>query len=515
LSAAAPEQALNKEVSVRQLLDSARQQLEQRGALDPKVRQPVQRMLGRLYTSIGEYQKGAELLEAGSRNVEPNSREEALALADDLVAYADALGNMEKGAASVAVSEQAAALRIHFAPDDPEQQLRAQAFQTLGHVEKYGWEVCRKRGEQALAMAMRMPNPPVDVVLRLYSDLSSVANFTNDRRRLMQLSEEGLAFADRHHGPYQSPQRFTLLRSRIESVMMDGRLSEAEALSREAIAMAEKTGGVGSTRLSVLYSELGGSLHAQGRYREAQAALQRSSELTRQTDGGPRNVAMSLANMAMVNAAMGDPAAAMRLVDQAFHVLDQAGIASEDTFRITTGRVRIHVLLEDNRIAQANARLGELLPLVRDTQGKDSGMYSELLNEQVDAARRARDVVRGTQVLADARALAAKIGVSATSVMFARFLRTEAAFSRQRGDLPAAERAQREALQMLQSTSNTFDIALARAELAELCAERGDKLQASALLVQALPVMRNAVLPQQSDLKTAEALASRLGLAVP
>lgn len=512
LSAAAPEQALNSEVSVRQLLDSARKQLDQRGALDPKVRQPVQRMLGRLYFSVGENRQAAELLEAGAKDVKPNSREEALALADDLVAYADALGNMEKGASSVVAAEQAAALRRRFAPDDPEQQLRALAHQTLGHVEKYGWEVCRKRAEQALALAMRMQNPPVDVVLRLYSDLSSVANFTGDRKRLLQVSGQGLAFADQHGVPYLSPQRFALLRNRIEGLLLDGRLTEAEGLSREAIAIADKTGGVGSTSLSTLYTTLADSLFGQGRYRESEAASQRSLEFMRRTDAGPRNLAIALGNLATVNVAMGDPATGLRLVDESFRELDRAGaVASDDTFRAMVEGTRIRVLLAANRVAEATPRLDELLARVRRTQGEDSGQYASLLNEQVDAARRAHDVEHGDRLLAEARALSVKRGVPATHAIFARFLRAESTFAKLRGDLSGAERAQREALQILQSTPNTFEIALARAELAALLPGQRDRRgEASSLLAQALPVMRQAVLPEQSDLKAAEALARRV-----
>ncbi|MEJ0034907.1 MAG: serine/threonine-protein kinase [Gammaproteobacteria bacterium] len=511
LAAAAPEQALNSEVSVRQLLDTARKQLEQRSTADPRVSQPVQRMLGRLYFSVGEYQQAADLLEAGTKDFEPSDRGEALALADDLVVYSDALGDLEQVAASVAVSDRAAALRTRFAPDDPEQQLRALAHQTLGHVEKFGWEVCRKRAEQALALALRMPNPPVDVMLRLYSDLGSVANFTNDRSRLLQVSEQGLEFADRHGVPSESPVRFALLRNRIEGLMLAGQLTEAEARSREAIAMAEKTGGVGNTRLSVLHSVLGASLLNQGRYREAQVAMQRVVELTPRANAGPRNIAVSLGNLALVHAVMGEPAIGLRLLEQAFHELDQAGVPNEDTFRVSLAGNRIRVLLADNRTAQASSRLDELLALVSRTQGEDSVQYAELLEEKLDAARRAHDVVRGGQLLAEARARAIKRGVPQTHVLFSRFLRYEAAFARLRGDLPAAERAQREALQMLQSNSNTFEIALVRSELAGILAERRDRSEASALLTEALPVMRRAVLPQQADLKAAEALASRLG----
>lgn len=174
------------------------------------------------------------------------------------------------------------------------------------------------------------------------------------------------------------------------------------------------------------------------------------------------------------------------------------------------GSTRIKVLLLDNRTAQAMAHIEDLRRLVRRTQGEDSEQYAELVNEEVDAARRARDVERGVKLLADARALVVKRGVPKTHEMFARFLRYEAAFAEIRGDLRAAERAQREALQVLHSIPNTFDIAVAQSELAQMLVARGNRSEASALLAQALPVLQRTVLPQQADLKAAELLASKL-----
>ncbi|MES1146969.1 MAG: serine/threonine-protein kinase [Solimonas sp.] len=512
LAAAAPEQALNSEISVRQLLDSARQQLEQRDTLDTKVRQPVQRMLGRLYFSVGKYQQAADLLDLGTRDIEPARRDEAIAFADDLVVYSDALGNLERGADSVAVSDRAAALRRRFAPDDPEQTLRALAHQTLGHVEKYGWEVCRKRAEAALAFAMQMTNPPPDVVLRLYSDLSSVANFTNDRVRLRQLSEQGLQFADQHHVPIQSPLRFTLLRNRIEGQLLDGQLTDAETLSRDTIAMAEKTGGVGSTRLSVLYTVLGTSLHHQGRYREAQAVFEHAFELMPRTDTGPRNMALAQANLALVHADAGDSAAALRLMASANEEMNAAGIKSEDPFNIELQSTYVHVLLAARHLSQASAQLDQTLALIRKTMGEDSDEYARLLGEAVEAARQSRNVTRGQQLLLEARARATRRGIPETHPRFAQFLRYEESFATLRGDLQTAERVQREALDKLQSSGNTFEVAVVRSELARTLTNRGNRSEARSLIEQALPVLRQAVLPQQPDLISAEALARELGV---
>jgi serine/threonine-protein kinase len=512
LTAAAPEQALNTEVSVRQLLDSARRQLEERSAVDPQVRQPVQRMLGRLYYSIGEFKLAVQLLEAGQRDVEPGDRASALALADDLVVYSDALGSLERNPESLAASERAAALRMRFAPHDPEQQLRAQAHQTLGHVHKSGWEACRQRAEAALAMARRMPDPPVDVVMRLYSDLGSVANFTNDRSRLLQVSEEGLAFADRHAIPPESPLRFTLLRNRIEGLLLAGRAPEAETLSRAVIGMAEKSGGVGATRLSVLYNALSMSLRDQGRYRESLQALARVDELMPIDSSGPRNIATMRANLARVNALVGDYPRSLELLRQSAEALDRAGVADDDSFRLGREISYAQVLLASGRRAEARTRLDRALAKVGEVLGKDSEDYALLLAERVELARQERDAARGLRLLAEVRERSMRRGVAADARQAVRFLRYDAAFARMRGDLVIAEDRQREALRNVLLSGNPFEIAVARGELADIVAARGRSAEARSLLALALPVMRQSVLPTQTDLGAAEALAGRLGL---
>lgn len=512
LTAAAPEQALNREISMRQLLDSARGKLDEGGSVDPEIRQPLQRILGRLYESIGEHGLATQLLAAGMQGFEPQDRTSALALADDLVVYSDALGHTERNPESVAASDRAAALRLRFAPDDPEQQLRAIAHQTLGHVQKFGWEVCRQRAERALAMAKRMKDPPVDVVLRLYSDLGSVATFTDDRARLLQVSEEGLAFADRHAVPAQSPQRFTLLRNRIEGLLLAGRAVEAEAASREVIAMAEKAGGSGNTRVGVLYNILGKSLNDQGRYRESLAAFTHVSELVPTDGSGPRNIAGSRANLATVQARVGDYPQAVRLMEQAIAELDRAGVAPEDTFRISRERGQVKVLLASGEREAARAKLLSLQTVVRRALGEDSEDYAQLLAAAVELARQDGDAVRGRQLLADARARATGRGIGPASRQFAEFLHFDAAFARMEGDLATAEERQRVAVKSFESVGNPFEVAVARSQLAELLVLRGKREEARGLLAPALPLMRQAVLPAQTDLQAAETLAKKLGL---
>jgi hypothetical protein len=97
-----------------------------------------------------------------------------------------------------------------------------------------------------------------------------------------------------------------------------------------------------------------------------------------------------------------------------------------------------------------------------------------------------------------------------TDLQFTHLLRFEAAFARRDGNLVAAERSQREALRRLQSAGNSFEVALANYELAEILAARGQRSEASALLATSLPMLRQSVLPQQIGLRSAEALAEKM-----
>jgi serine/threonine-protein kinase len=169
-------------------------------------------------------------------------------------------------------------------------------------------------------------------------------------------------------------------------------------------------------------------------------------------------------------------------------------------------------LLANGRTADANAELAALLQRVRRSEGEDSENYALVLEAMVEAALRSGDAANGQKLLDETRARYTKRGLPPTHARFAQFLRYDAAFARMRGDLVSAEARQREALQRLQVNGNPFDIAAARAELAQIRFERGDRAEPRNLLAQALPVLRESVLPQETSRAAAEALARKLAM---
>jgi serine/threonine-protein kinase len=507
-----PEQSLKSDVSLRQLLRHAQAELDRNGSADPTVKQPVQRMLGRLYYSLDDRERAADLLSAGTRGVQPRNRVEALALADDLVIESQALDALERFPETLAAADHAVALRRRFAPDDPEQQLRSLANITLAHVQKFGLAACRQQADSALSLARRMPDPPTDVVLHVYALIAAGASIANDRVRMLTASNEGIAFADQRGVAPESPLRSDLMRNRAEALVLLGQYPQAEATARRAIAIALKTGSSGDSRIGILYGVLAKALSGQGRYREALVAHQDDLRFMPMADLGPRNLAIASGNEAMLQYAVGDYAKSLTVSERAIAILPKAHIASGDDFRTPVEAKYAKALLANGRDAEAKPLLDALLARVRDAEGVDSEDYALVLETMAEAALRSGDATNGQKLLDEARARYLKRGLPPSHVKFAQYLREDAAFARLRGDLATAEARQREAVAALQVVGNRFDVAAARAELAGIGFERGNTAEARTLLALALPVMRDSVLPQQMDRARAENLAKRLGL---
>lgn len=510
LGAANPEQSLSAEVGVRELLDHARANLEREGALDPAVLQPVQRMLGRLYVAIGDSQGAIGLFAAGTQDTQPQGRAEALALADDLVAYSDAADHLEQSDLAFALAERAVALRRQFAPDDSEQELRALAHLTLGHVARMGLEGARQQAERALALSRTLPAPPVEVVLDIHSDLGVAAIFQNDRARMMSVAREGLAFADAHGVPADHPQRLGLLRNLANGLVMEERYAEAERVVREGIASIARTGGEGSTSRSVLLQALADALGGQGRYHEMRTVLEQGHATTLRGNNGPRNLATELSNQAVTASWLGDYPRALALSERGMAQLDAGHVVADDLFRRSLARTHARILLANGRRAEAQALLEDLRERARRLDGDDAEEVAMATYDLVPVALDAGEPERAAQLLAEARERLAQRGIPATHRRFATLLRMEARLARAQGDLATAIARQRDAVRQLGAGPNPVDAAAAAAELAELLATQGQAREARQVLDQAVPVLRDAVLETEASRALGEALVAKL-----
>lgn len=509
LGAAMPEQAMSAQVSVRDLLDHARAELEGRGNLEPRLRQPVQRLLGHLYAALGEPKIAAELFERGLAGVEPTLKNEALALADDYAGWSGALGTLERGLDSLAAARRAAALRQQFAPEDPVQELEALSQLGYAHNSTHDDAQAEREWLRALELAAALPQPPVATVIATYHALGDLLVKRNQSERALALAREGLAFADAHL-PAESPLRIPLLRTLGAALVGQGLPDQSERALREAIAMQERIVGTRGARLGLLYSDLGIALSEQGRYREALAAFERSQVLGVEAADTHEDIAISLSNLASVHESAGDYPTALSLFEQSLQRWRQSG-ADPDTLgfrKLEVNQARCLALAGEH--ARAGERLASLRQRARQLDGEDSFAYALATWQSVVLMRRMRDPERGEPLLDEAAARFSAL-LPETHPILAHVGRARADFAAMRGQYERAEREQRAALAALEAAGVLeVDVAIARAELAGILAARGGWQTARALLDEALPVLRDALLPQEVHRAAAEDLANSL-----
>ena len=512
LAAASPMQAMATEVSVRQLLDSARAELDKRSTADPQVKQPVQRMLGRLYQALGEPTVAVGLFEQGLRGVTPAGRDEALALAGDLDDYSSALGSLERGKESLAVAQRAAGLRNRFAPDDPAQQLYIHDQLGFAHYRTGDYKQAEQEWLQVLALARSTRNPPRDVVVNASQALSAMLSFNGDYKRSLEIVDQGIAFADRRGVPADSPLRINLLRARADALLKLGDAAAAESVVRRAIALQRKTTSDRGNHMADLQNTLGYALNDLGRYRESLQALSEGNIIGIAASAAPTEHAVSLSNLASVHESAGDYPKAIALGQEALATLAAAGVPADDPQRRMMDRNYTRGLGLAGQTDKAFPRMQALRERARKLDGEASAEFAFTTWQLVVMARHMHDPTRGVALLADARKRWAAL-VPPAHPVFTHALRAEAAFARDSGDLAHAETAEREAIRRLEAGGALpVDLAIARTELAAIRFDRGDKAEARTLLAQALPTLRDALLPQETSRAAAEALAKQLRL---
>lgn len=501
---------MRTEVSVRELLDQARAQLEAQ-PMDARLRQPIQRLLGQLYMSLGEAGIARDLFERGLDGVEPGDRREALALADDIDGYSNVLGALGLGPASLVQAERGAALRRRFAPGDREQELRALDQLGYGYYRSNDYERADAAWSEALDGAYALPRPPVELILNLAPALAGMLNTQGEPGRALEIAGRALAFADEHVAP-ASPLRISLIRARADALTATGDPAEAEVLLREAIAVQEQTTGTQGVRSALLHNALGIALNDLGRYREALEAFEHSYALERTASGSLREDAITLGNLAAVHESAGDYARALELFEQALSQFDRADPDPEMFARRRVERSYARCLGLAGQSGRARERLAHLRERARALDGEDSFEYAMVTWQAVVAARGARDPATGLPLLEEARLRFAAL-VPEQHPVFSHMRRAQAAFAAMQGDPGAAEREQRLALEAFEAAGVLpVDLAITRAELADYLLRQGRREDALGELAKALPVLREVLLPTEVSRAAAEELADTLGL---
>ena len=511
LAAASPDVAMSTQISVRDLLDQARAGIEADASLPTPARRSVQRLLGTLYMSLGEPAIAATLLAAGSQDVIPESRSEALAFAIELDNLSSVLATLERHDQAMPPARKAAELRERFAPDDAAARFASAAQSAFVHYRRNELDQAHAQWDALLANANATSNTPAEAVLEVFTLAASTWLAQGEPGRALVLSQRGIAFAQARKVPPESSSRINLMRVHAELLADSGRAGDAVALLRDALATQERTAGLSGIRAGNLFNALGNALNMQGRYREAVAAHEKAHAAYARAMHSDVEEAISLSNLAAVMENAGDYEGALRHIDSAIEIFTHSGNAIGQAPGNAL-RNRARTLGLAGRHAEALAQLTALRETARHDEGEDSVNYALAVWQLAVLARHMNDSEHGPALLEEAVArLTAILGPD--HILFAHAHRLRASFALLRGELATASEEIDMAIAQLGAPGGVdVDLAIARAERAGISLAQGRTNAARKQLAQALPVLREAMLPTEVNRAYAERLAVRLGL---
>lgn len=508
-SAASPDVALSTQVRVRDLLDAAAAKLKASETTEGRIIQPMQRLLGILYSQLGEARIARDLLHDGLADSNPRGAAEGLGLADDYAVYSQVLGLLEENKASRAAAQTSSRLREQFAPNNS--ALRIRSLQLLGMVSHRDGK--DDDAIELLREAYQRGADRQDVGAETRTEsaqlLSSLLATHGDCEEALAVATDGLAQAKAELAA-QAPAKVMLMRSQASALNACGRAAEAEPVLRAAMALQQRVVSGGGTAMMALANDMAITLNDLGRYQEAAAMLARSDDAMVDAGLGAINAAASWSNRSGIFESAGDYPAALAAIGTAVHLLDQAGVATDHQMRrrIERSMARTWGIVGEHE--RAWKKLTELRERCREIEGENSGEFAMLTWQLAVLASRMQDSARGEPMLEEAQRRWSVL-VPAAHPVFAHVRRVRAGFAILRHDDAGADRDLNEAIVLLQAgSSSPVDLAIARCELADLRVRQHRPAEARELLREGLDILRTAVLPAEVSRARAEVLATRL-----
>jgi tetratricopeptide (TPR) repeat protein len=314
-----PSESRGETITARELLVTGVERIDSLGT-QPEVQAQLLDVLGRVYHSLGSFDKARALIDRGLER-----RREALG--DAHVEVGNSLTHLgevltAQGEYDEAETMLRRALAIHDDIGGRDSVGSALALHLLAAVlvDRGDSQQGKTLFEEALAIRRRLlPADDPDIAESL-SGLAYAASRLGDFEEMERRHREALELLRRHFG---EPHARVALSMNNLAVAIDnrGRYAEAEQLHREALAMRRRIFGDEHPAVATSLNNLGTVLQKQERYAEAEPIVREVVDIRRRLLGPDHpSTATSLNNLGVMLFRMGRPAEAEPVLREAIDI---------------------------------------------------------------------------------------------------------------------------------------------------------------------------------------------------
>jgi eukaryotic-like serine/threonine-protein kinase len=346
------------DLTARELLDGARDELATRLGDRPVLRRRLATTLGWIYQRIGLPGSSLELFGSARSLLDAQTEPRERVLLRDALAHA--LWLADRGDEAEREARQAVAEAEAELPEAPVDL--AQALNTLGMIlHRNGrYDEAEEHLQRALALREAALGEDHENVAASLHNLALVAKARDRLDQAAALFERAQAIKEAQFGP-RHPRILNGLQQLAMLRRDQGRLDEALALTARVLELRLAVHGADSVPAASAHNEMGSMLHDLGRYREAMEHYRESLRAYEASLGADSpSAAVSMNNLASVLEDRGEFKAAEALFRRSLAIRIQAhGEAHPAVARARNNLGR--VLLRQDRLDEARALLEQAL----------------------------------------------------------------------------------------------------------------------------------------------------------
>lgn len=382
------------DLTARELLDGARDELGARLADRPTLKRRLATTLGWIYQRIGLPGSSLELFETAKRLLDAEAEPRERVLLRDALAHA--LWLADRGDEAEREARQAVAEAEGALADSPVDL--AQALNTLGMVlQRNGrYDEAEQHLQRALALREAALGEDHENVAASLHNLALVAKARDRLDLAAALFERAQAIKEAQFGP-RHPRILNGLQQLAMVRREQGRVDEALALTARVLDLRLTVHGADSVPAASAHNEMGSMLHDLGRYREAMEHYRESLRAYAASLGADSpSAAVSMNNLASVLEDRGEFDAAETLFRRSLAIR----IEAHGEAHPAVARARNNL----GRVLLRQAKLDEARTLLEQALSQRRSLFGEAHRETLGSRVLLADLLRAEGRVDDALA---------------------------------------------------------------------------------------------------------------